>query len=264
MTGSYVAMGSSFGAGPGLQPRDRSGPRFSGRSTRNYAHLFASFAGLDLSDVTYSGETIRQLLHGTRHARPPQVDAVHADTSLVTITGGGNDIGYLPGLTLASVPLPVGLLLGGRRRLRGFTDAARVDDRFRHLESDLGALLERIRERAPRARIVIVDYLTILPPASLSAPPLSDEVAAWGRGVAARLSDTLARAAADADADFVPVGAASRDHHAWAAAPWTRRFHYSLRGGAPYHPTLDGMQHVARMLADQLSPIDPTGGPVDA
>ena len=39
-------------------------------------------------------------------------------------------------------------------------------------------------------------------------------------------------------------------------APWTRRFHYSLRGGAPYHPNLPGMQAVADLLAAGLSLIE--------
>ena len=30
-----------------------------------------------------------------------------------------------------------------------------------------------------------------------------------------------------------PASAASAGHHAWSAAPWTRGFHLSLRGGAP-------------------------------
>jgi hypothetical protein len=32
---------------------------------------------------------------------------VTPETSLVTITAGGNDVGYLPRLTLASVPWPL-------------------------------------------------------------------------------------------------------------------------------------------------------------
>ena len=47
-----------------------------------------------------------------------------------------------------------------------------------------------------------------------------------------------------------------REHHAWALSPWTRQFHYSLRGGAPYHPNLPGMQAVADLLAAGLSLIE--------
>ena len=57
----YVAMGSSFGAGPGLRPRAPGSPRRAGRSARNYAHLVAAALDLDLDlglrDVTCSGAT---------------------------------------------------------------------------------------------------------------------------------------------------------------------------------------------------------------
>ena len=53
----YVAMGSSFGAGPGLTPRAPGSPRRAGRSAGDYAHLVARALRLDLWDVTYSGAT---------------------------------------------------------------------------------------------------------------------------------------------------------------------------------------------------------------
>ena len=49
----YVAMGSSFAAGPGLPSRVPGSPRRAGRSTGNYAHLVARELGLDLHDVTF-------------------------------------------------------------------------------------------------------------------------------------------------------------------------------------------------------------------
>jgi hypothetical protein len=54
-TGSrYVAMGSSFAAGPGIGRRVPGSPRAAGRSTGNYAHLVALRLGLDLDNVTVS------------------------------------------------------------------------------------------------------------------------------------------------------------------------------------------------------------------
>lgn len=41
----YVALGSSFAAGPGLRPRAPGSPRLSGRSAVNYAHLTAARLG---------------------------------------------------------------------------------------------------------------------------------------------------------------------------------------------------------------------------
>jgi lysophospholipase L1-like esterase len=130
----YVAMGSSFEAGPGLPSRVPGSPRRAGRSTGNYAHLVARSLSLDLGDVTFSGATTGDILGPSAAGQPAQLDAVTADTALVTITAGGNDVGFVPRLTLASLPWP------------------------------LRALPRRLHDRAPACRVLLVDYLTILPP----------------------------------------------------------------------------------------------------
>jgi hypothetical protein len=53
--------------------------------------------------------------------------------------------------------------------------------------------------------------------------------------------------------DVQRYGAASAGHHAWSAAPWTRRFHLSLRGGAPFHPDAAGMAAVAELVLTALA-----------
>jgi len=95
--------------------------------------------------------------------------------------------------------------------------------------------------------------LTILPPdESVSTAPLPPDLARWGREAAARLSAELRAVASATGCTFIAAGEASSDHHAWAPEPWTRRFHLSLRGGAPYHPTLAGMEAVARLAAARI------------
>jgi hypothetical protein len=49
------------------------------------------------------------------------------------------------------------------------------------------------------------------------------------------------------------------NHHAWSAVPWTRRFHFGLRGGAPYHPNAAGMAAVAALVADILTGLAAPG-----
>jgi lysophospholipase L1-like esterase len=258
MTGAarYVALGSSFGAGPGLRPRAPGSPRRAGRSAINYAHLAADHLALDLHDATYAGARVADILAGARRGRA-QLAALDASTSLVTITAGGNDIGYLPALTLASLPRTVRAHGPVRRRLAGLTDDDRLGDRLRQLDRDLERLAIRIRVAAPSARVVLLDYLTILPPPPAPAPPLPAGVAGWGRLAAAGLSRTLHSVAARTDLGFVAVADASRAHHAWSAAPWTRRFHYSLRGGAAYHPNAAGMANVALLLVEHLEHSTP-------
>jgi len=248
----YVALGSSYGAGPGLRPRVQGSPIPAGRSSSNYAHLVAARTGAVLDDVTYSGATVRQLRHGGPKDRPPQAAAVTPDTALVTITAGGNDVGYLPGLTLSSLPPALGALLRTRSRVASFVDPAQTDQRFADLGVELTGLLKDLRSTAPEARILLVGYLTLLPPRGVDTGALPAAVADWGRAVAERLGEVMRTATAATGTEFVDVGAASSAHHAWSAEPWTRRFHYTLRGGAAYHPDLAGMRAVADLIEQQL------------
>lgn len=250
--GRYVSMGSSFAAGPGLRPRAADSPRGAGRAQINYAHLIAEELALPLIDVSYSGATVVELENGGPRARPAQVLAVERETELVTITGGGNDIGYLPALTLASLPAGMRMVLAGRNQLVGLLDRKRTAEKLSRLEEDLHSLVSAIQHRAPRARVVLVGYLTILPPAGASTGVLPTQVAEWGRWSAAGLGAVMAAAAVATGATFVDVGTASLDHHAWSTSAWTRRFHYSLRGGAPYHPNAAGMRAVASLVSAHL------------
>jgi len=249
----YVAMGSSFAAGPGLPSRVPGSPRRAGRSTGNYAHLVARALGLDLHDVTFSGATTSDIPGSSAAGRPAQLDAVTPATSLVTITAGGNDVGYLPRLTLASLPRPLRALPRVRARIAGFGDSRATDGRFAQLEENLAAIADRLRDRAPACRVLAVDYLTILPPDGHNpGPPPPADIAAWGRAIAARLAATTQAAAGVVGWEYVAASAASADHYAWSAAPWTRRFHPSLRGGAPYHPNAAGMAAVAELVLAAL------------
>ena len=94
-----VALGSSFAAGPGIEPvADRPAKR----SAQNYAHLVAQSLGADLVDATVSGATTATILHSSQRVGrlkfAPQINAVHAGADLVTITAGGNDLGYIGGV----------------------------------------------------------------------------------------------------------------------------------------------------------------------
>ena len=161
----YVAMGSSFAAGPGIPVRAPGSPRRAGRSASNYAHLVARALGLDLHDVTYSGATTGEILGPSAAGQAAQLGAVTPATRLVTVTAGGNDVGYLPRLTLSSLPWPLRALPRVRAQVAGFGDPAATDERFAGLGPALEAIARGVRERAPDCRVLFVNYLTILPPA---------------------------------------------------------------------------------------------------
>ncbi|GAB3027872.1 SGNH/GDSL hydrolase family protein [Mycobacterium bourgelatii] len=249
----YVALGSSMAAGPGIRPRAAGAPWPAGRSARNYPHLVAERLNLELVDVTYSGATTAHVLSDRQHGAPPQIEALDGSESLVTVTIGGNDVGYIPLLTAASLPnfarrLP---LLGAR-----IGELLDRDARDAALAQTFDALCEvgaTVRRRAPRARVLFVDYLTVLPPSGEPAPPLSNTDADLGRHVASSLERLTAEAASSTGCELVGAAAASRDHHAWSADPWTTRPGVPLPGRvAPLHPNAAGMRAVAELVAAQL------------
>ena len=254
----YVALGSSMAAGPGIPPRAPGSPRAAMRSSRNYPHLLADELSLELVDVTYSGATTAHLLTDRQNGTPPQVTALDGTEELVTVTIGGNDIAYVPGLFVATLPGALRLLpvVGGRMR-----DVLDPEQRELALEKVADALItvgERVRELAPRARVLFVDYLTLLPPAGEKSPPLKREHADLGRHLADGLAELTAKAAATTGCEVVRVAEASRDHHAWSAEPWTTGATLPLPGRPlAYHPNAAGMRAVAVLICEHLQANSP-------
>jgi len=252
----YVALGSSMAAGPGIRPRAQGAPRWSGRSARNYPHLVAERLNLELVDVTYSGATTANVLTDHQRGAQPHIAALDGSESLVTVTIGGNDVGYVPLLMAASLPRAIRHLplLGGR--IAELLDLDTRDRALAEVFDSLSAIGRALRERAPRARIFFVDYLTLLPPPGAPAPPLSEEEADLGRHVAAALEQLTADAAMATGCDVIRAAAASHEHHAWAAEPWTvkpTRSVVPLPGRpAPLHPNGAGMSAVAELVVAQV------------
>jgi len=227
------------------------------RSQRNYPHLLAADLSLDLVDVSYSGATTAHLLTDRQNGAPPQVTVLDGTEDLVTVTIGGNDIAYVPSIYVATLPhlprralrlLPV---VGGR--LRDVLDPARRELALEKVAVSLVAVGERVRELSPHARVLFVEYLTLLPPPGEKSPPLKREHADLARHLADRLAELMAKAAAATGCEVVRAAEASRAHHAWSADPWTVGATLPLPGRPlAYHPNAAGMRAVATMIREHL------------
>jgi lysophospholipase L1-like esterase len=245
MTGRYVALGSSMAAGPGIRPRARRAPFGSGRSARNYAHLVAQRLNLDLVDVTFSGATTAHVLTERQRGVQPQIDALDGSERLVTITIGGNDVGYVPLLMAAALPSPARLLPA----IAALLDRGARELALGQVGDSLRAVGAAVRRRAPRARVVVVDYLTLLPPAGMPAVPLSAADTELGRHVGTCLEKLTAAAAQATGCELVRAGQASRDHHGWSTDPWATGAGWPLPWRpAPFHPNAAGMRAVADLI----------------
>ncbi|WP_319944303.1 SGNH/GDSL hydrolase family protein [Nocardia macrotermitis] len=249
----YVALGSSFASGPAIAPREPDAPRLAGRSRNNYAHLVAAAAQLELTDVTSSGATCEHILHEQQYGQPPQIRAVDSATDLVTLTIGGNDVGLTQYRIAHRLPLPLRLIPPIAR----LGDETAVNHRLHTIEQSLTEVLTTIARRAPRARVLVVNYLSLLGPVSAQDRPVDRNYQQFAESLAAH----TASAAARADAELIDARTPSLDHPPGSTGAWTIGGYLPLPGrqypGAPFHPTAAGMAGVADLILDRLASLPP-------
>lgn len=242
----YVALGDSFSAGPLIPTSDLAGGCL--RSDHNYPSLVAKdLAVKSLVDVTCSGATTRDLTHaqptfgGARI--PPQLRAVTAGTDLVTIGIGGNDLGLFGTLVQTCTSLrasdPDGSPCARRLAERGPDLAAAT----RVISARVTRSLRAIRTKAPRATVVLVGYLRLVPDrGSCARLPLATGDYAEGRRISRVLDRALAQAARRADVRFVDMYDASRGHDICSDDPWVNGSTTDRDKALSYHPFESGMR----------------------
>ena len=242
----YVALGSSFAAGPGVGPITPDTPARCGRGTLNYPNLLAAKLKLSLVDATCSGATTEHVL-GPWNEVPAQIESVTADTRLVTITIGGNDVNFVGNIFAAaceqmSAPDP---------RCQKWREIG--EDVWQGDEERMRRIVRAVRQRAPQARVVFVDYITVLPiRGTCPAVPISDERMKQSRDVAGRLAKLTAKVAHQEGAEVFRFSALSRSHAPCSAQPWSNGLGAPAGDGIPVHPNRAGHQAAAEGLADFL------------
>lgn len=251
---TYVAMGSSFAAGPGVATRAPDGPAACGQSVDNYPRLLARKRGFHLIDRTCSGATTANILDTPQAGQPPQIEGVGPDTRLVTVTIGGNDISYIANLWARSCrQQPDRVPAAERKGICRIVPPATVQAEIAGLPARMHRVVAVIRARAPKAQIVLVSYVSVVP-ATGRCPdlPLSAADRADARAAAARLL-AITEATARADGTKYVSGAAlTRGHEVCSPDPWIEGFHFSTNpasfGPVPYHPDAKAMAAIAAAL----------------
>ena len=255
----YVALGDSYASGPGI-PEQRADPIGCQRSTQNYPALLAQELRIrDYTDMSCGGArtdnmTAPQPVRPVHH--PAQFDALRPDTDLVTITIGGNDIN-IGDLWLACAQLGPTDPTGDpcqRQVTAGGTDL--YAQRIALAAPKVGQALEAIRQRSPRATVLLVGYLRILPSATGCYPtfPIARGDVRYVDGVEQQLTAMLADQASNHGAVFVDSYARSLGHDA-CQQPGVRWVEgtAATTAAAPDHPNALGMQEVARLALDTLN-----------
>lgn len=141
-SGGYVALGDSYSSGTGTGTYYSDGTDCL-RSPKAYGPLLAAREGRTLTFAACSGATTADVLS-------QQVAALQPDTTLVTMTIGGNDVGFVPVLTECAKPSWWG---NCDKAIDGALSIATGQ-----LPGRLANLYSQIRQRSPQATVVVAGY----------------------------------------------------------------------------------------------------------
>ena len=228
----YDALGDSYASGYGVPPYTACG-----RSGSAYAVLIDGRQRLRLDDfVACAGATTVSLVAGG------QLRALDADTDVVTVTIGGNDIGWSSAVTAC--------LRGTDAQCAGAIDlvGARVAGQ---LPSLLDTVYAEIGAAAPNAHVVVTGYPHLFSPeygAFLGASPA--EQTALNAG-ADRLDAVIAAASTRAGFQYVDVRERFDGHGANSAYPWILG---PFDPGA-FHPNAEGYDAYAAAVTAALGRV---------
>ena len=253
----YVALGSSFAAGSGIDAIKPGTPERCGRSRSNYAALLAQRLGLALDDQSCGGATTRHSL-GPWGELPAQIDAVTADTRLVTVTVGGNDIGYVGNLfagtcrALGIEALDLGKATLPCKAMRGLPMP--TETAYHELGDNLRQIADLVHARAPQAKLVFVQYVTLVSNKDCPDAHLLPADRANARDIGLRLAKVTAEIALEKGAAVLAADELSRDHTPCDAQPWAIGFPRDPKAipGAAWHPNLAGHAAITDALANML------------
>lgn len=251
---TYVALGDSYAAGPRLGPS--TGPVGCEQTSGNYAHRLAERLDLELTDVTCGGATTDHLTGPQTPPNgapvPPQLDALSADTDIVTVGIGGNDGKVFSELVTACVGAAAQDRAGAPCTAEGAGFRAKAERQVGRLPTRMVEALEAIRERAPEATLLVVGYPHLFPEeGTCELLPLARGDYPYARELVGRINDALAAAADQAGATYVDVAAATDGHDICATDPWIAGL-IPAEAGLEYHPYAKEQEVVTDLLVDEL------------
>ncbi|TWP48162.1 SGNH/GDSL hydrolase family protein [Lentzea tibetensis] len=214
----YVALGDSYASGVGAG--GTKGP--CRRSDNAYPALYAKgFPSFTFAACT--GATTADVV-GT------QSNSLTPATTLVTVTAGGNDLGFVDVMTTCT-------LSGDKSCVKRVKRA----ETYIHAElpKALDATYAKIKQLAPNARLVVVGYPRLFEP-STDCRALSPAKRTAVNAAADVLNDATAKAAANAGATYVDVRAKFSGHGVCSASPWINGLVSPTSHS--YHPNKAGQQ----------------------
>lgn len=250
----YVALGDSYASGP-LIPDQLDAHCL--RSSHNYPSLVATHEQVRLTDVSCSGATTAELT-APQGSAPAQLDALDRGTDLVTLSIGGNDIGFSKVIaTCAGVTAsdPTGAPCRAHFTADGRDQLA---ERIQETAPKVATAIRAIHRRAPHARVAVVGYPDLFPDdgsgcTSASVPFAAGDFA-YLRDTEKALNAMLAVQAQKAGARYVDTYTPTIGHD--MCRPTGERWIESLAPAtpaAPAHPNAQGEEAMATAVDRAVS-----------
>lgn len=228
----YDALGDSYASGYGVPPYAECG-----RSQSAYAVQLDGRHRLRLDDfVACAGATTTSLVTGG------QLAALDADTGLVTLTIGGNDIGWSTAVTAC---------LGGTDAQCAGTVGVVEARTTSQLPTLLDTVYADVAAAAPNARVVVTGYPRLFSPeygAYLAASPTELSTL---NAAADTLDAVIAAAATRAGFQFVDVRERFDGHGANSPDPWI----LGPSDPGAFHPTVNGYKAYTAAVNSALGPV---------
>ncbi|MYW70052.1 SGNH/GDSL hydrolase family protein [Streptomyces sp. SID8379] len=252
----YVALGDSYSAASGVLPLDPSASPLCARSTKNYPHVIAERTGAALKDVTCGAAQTKDFAGSQYPGIAPQLDALSADSRLVTLTIGGNDNNTFISTILSCAA--AGILSAGQGSpCKNQYGSSFADDIDTKTYPAVKAALQAVRNKAPHARVAVLGYPWIMPPTAkagcFAKMPLASGDVPYVRDIQTHLNSAVRRAANETGATYVDLAQASEGHDACQASG-TRWVEPALFGTnfVPVHPNALGEAAMAERTISTL------------
>ncbi|WP_183407207.1 SGNH/GDSL hydrolase family protein [Nocardioides marmorisolisilvae] len=246
---SYVALGDGFAAAPYVgRTTSKDGCL---RAELNYPQQVANALHItDFKDVSCVGASTKAITDpyrppGTKKDVPAQLDAVTADTDLVTITVGVSDGDLLNSMFRICTEAPcTGQIL-----------AKDVIDRLNQIATDLPATIRAVVAKAPNAYVVVVGYPELLPldNGCKSLPRMTDDQWSLAQLAWQKFTTSLSSAARQAGASFLDVQRLSAEHAPCSKQAWVNGQKAIKGKRVAYHPKPLEQQAVATAVVAQVN-----------
>jgi streptogramin lyase len=242
---TFVSLGDSYSSGEGNPPFD------SGKCHRS-SQAWPRLIGQDdprlllIEHDACSGAKISALTHRFK-GEPPQLSDLRAlgdSPTFVTMTIGGNDVGFAPILTdcfLSASCAQDGTLGHAQDYIKN------------HLPALLFQAYSSVKAAAPQSNVVIVGYPRLFPKKKGSVTNcgwLSDDERTGLNNLASQMDRAMAAAAKQAGVSYVSVLDSVKGHELCTTNAWIN----PIRGGGSgnAHPSLQGQQAIEHIVMSYL------------